>query len=207
MLVHYSSKDTGGNGEKNIQRADASTLPGGVCPVPGGSEVGAQCYLTNYFTTPVNIDSVAPTVASFAFSPAGGIYAVSQNVTASFTCADDRSGVQSCTAKVDSSNTPISSGGAVNTTTAGAHKVTVTAVDNVGNRFSQVYNYTVQPDADVAIFEQETSDKVKPGGTLTYLAWALDLSKTNAAEVTASSCNCQQMAACNLGTYPLPWRL
>ena len=189
FLLFWAAKDAASILEKSVKLDN--TL-GDVCPNPENpaSPVPEPCYDTTYFTTIVNIDSTPPTV-SLTFSPAGGTYALGQAVTASFTCTDPMmggvaSGIASCVASVDGGPATGANPVPLNTATAGAHTVTVKAVDNAGNSTSQVFNYTVLPDADVAIFEQHTSDKVKPGGTLTYLAWALDLSKTSAAEVTVT---------------------
>jgi hypothetical protein len=193
--LFWTSKDTVGISEKNIQLVSGTS----TCNTPDGVVQGSPCYVTTYFTVPVNIDSVNPTVATFAFNPPGGVYSVGQSVTANFTCADDRSGVASCTAVIDNSGAPFNTGGAINTSTPGNHTVTVTAVDNAGNFSSQVYNYQILPGADVAIFEQETSDRVKPGATLIYKTWQLDLSRTDAAEVTFNA-NIQLPATVQLGT-------
>ncbi len=186
FILHWSTKDAAGITEKSIVLQSS-----GTCTTGGAGIFNAPCYTTNYFTTTVNLDSTPPTVA-LVFSPGGGTYAVNQAATGVFTCSDPlknfvASGVATCQAVVDGGS-PVNypSAATLNTATAGAHTVTVTAVDNAGNATSQVFNYTVLADAVVAIFEQETSDDVKPGHNLTYVAWALDLSKTDAAETTVT---------------------
>jgi hypothetical protein len=185
FILHYSAKDAGGTSEKSVVLINS-----GQCTTGPIGPVNAPCYSTTYFTTIVNLDSTKPLV-SLTFSPAGGTYSVKQPATGIFACTDPpnngvASGIATCTASVDGGAATSKSPVPLDTTAAGTHKVTVTAVDNAGNTTTQVFYYTVLPDADVAIFEQHTSDKVKPGGALTYLAWALDLSKTNAAEVTVT---------------------
>lgn len=191
FTLHYQSKDGAGITEKNaVFRPTGDPCPNPEAP---GTTIPAPCYYTNYFTTIVNIDSTFPTV-SLTFSPLGGTYAVNQaGVSASFSCNDPMaangaaaSGLASCVASVDGGSATSTSPVALKVGTAGSHKVTVTATDNAGNLTRQDFPYTVLADADVAIFEQHTSDSVKPGGTLTYLAWVLDLSKTNAAEVSVT---------------------
>jgi hypothetical protein len=184
-MVHFSGKDGAGVTEKSSVLQTVSSC--GTGPI---GTIGPPCYTTNYFSTIVNLDSTKPAI-TFAFLPVGGTYSVGQAASASFSCNDPQangvaSGIASCMASVDGGAATSTSPVALNTTTAGMHAVTVTATDNAGNTTTQIFNYTVLPDADVAIFEQHTSDNVKPGGTLAYLAWALDLSKTNAAEVTVT---------------------
>jgi len=199
FILHWSAKDAVGISEKSVVLIPA----GGQCSTGPIGQINGPCYSTTYFTAMVNLDSTKPNV-SLTFSPAGGTYSVGQAATASFSCTDPlannvASGIASCQASVDGGAATSVSPVPLNTATAGAHTVTVTAVDKAGNTTTQVFNYTVLPDADVAIFEQHTSDKVKPGGTLTYLAWALDLSKTNAAEVTVTEQLQLPAAGVNLG--------
>ena len=192
FILYHAAKDFAGVLEKN---AGLDTTVGDFCPNPENpaAPIPAPCYFTNYFTTIVNLDSTNPQIAPLIFSPAGGTYSVGQVATASFSCSDppangaaSSSGVASCQASVDGGAATSTSPVTLNTMTAGMHAVTVTATDNAGNTATRIFNYTVLADADVAIYEQHTSDSVKPGGTLTYLAWALDLSKTSAAEVTVT---------------------
>ena len=174
FTLHWSAKDTAGITEKSIVLLDGSSSP---C-TPEEALSRTCNYFTSYFTTVVNIDSVYPTV-SLTFNPAGGVYSAGQSVSATFTCTDLH--LASCTATLDSN--PFTPGANI-LTTAGKHSITVTGVDLAGNTTTQTFPYQVLADADVAVFEQETSDRVKPGNSLTYITWALDLSKTDAAEVT-----------------------
>jgi Bacterial lectin len=103
--LHWSAKDAAGIIEKNIQ---LDTNPGGICVNPGYSasdptsgqpSYNAPCYTTNYFTTQVNIDSVAPALTpagctQMPASPTGnGWY--NTDVAEYCTAADDRSGIAS----------------------------------------------------------------------------------------------------------------
>jgi hypothetical protein len=187
----WLTKDTFGIAEKIVVLHPTLGDPTGFqCPDPTnvGSFFPEPCYTTAYPTVTVNLDSTPP-MTSFTFTPPGAFYATNENVNGSFACTDPpansvASGIATCTATVDS-GTPFTTGGKLPATT-GAHKVTVTAVDNAGNTTTQPYNYTVQPDAGVVIFEKRTSDYVKPGGTLTYADYVFDVSTTDAAQVTVT---------------------
>src|SRR5206468_2097271 len=70
---------------------------------------------------------------------AGGRYAKTADVRASFSCTDADSGIQSCSGTV-------ASGASINTATLGAHAFTVTARDRNGNIATRTVNYTVVSD-------------------------------------------------------------
>ena len=187
FTFHWSAKDGAGITEKSITLLNESNT---TCSTD--EAMGKICnYFTNYFSTTVNLDSIYPTVNTFSFSPAGGSYFVGQsNVTANFTCSDPApangvaSGLASCTAVTDTNNVPFTTGGSISTATAGPHTVTVTAMDNAGNKSWKTYNYTVTqaPAADMAIYEGYSVDVVKHGTTYNYPAWTLDLTKGVAAQ-------------------------
>jgi Bacterial Ig-like domain (group 3) len=132
-LIHYFAQDCAGTEELKFSQ-DAS-----------GS------WSTNFYTFPINIDTVAPAVATGpVLSPAAGSsgsYAVGQAVTATYSCTDDRSGVVRCGSSTFSPtgtvlNTgPISS--AVDTATPGSKTFTVMVVDAAGNQSSASVNYVV----------------------------------------------------------------
>jgi hypothetical protein len=99
FTLHYSSRDTAGITEKNIQLNPAV---GDTCPTPNGPVTNAQqlqCYTTSYFTTQVNIDSNAPAVSTCTPTPASpsgnGWY--NTDVVNNCTAADNLSGIQSAT--------------------------------------------------------------------------------------------------------------
>lgn len=81
----------------------------------------------------VMVDKTAPAVS--VTSPSAVNYMLNQAVTAAYTCADGGSGAASCVGAAPA-------GGAVDTSTAGAHTFTVTAADVAGNAAtaSVVYN-------------------------------------------------------------------
>jgi Bacterial lectin len=74
--IHWSSSDTVGISEKGIQYLQYPANTGATCPNPdsiptfNGGEPGIvsstlqACFSTNYFTTQVNVDSVAPVLVS-----------------------------------------------------------------------------------------------------------------------------------------------
>jgi len=83
-------------------------------------------------------DTTNPTI-DLATPRSGAIYPQTKQVTADYTCADEEggSGIATCTGTV-------SSGAAVDTSTLGAHSVTVTATDHAGNTASLTHDYTVR---------------------------------------------------------------
>jgi len=60
------------------------------------SQVNPPSWYTTFYTYPINLDTVAPTVSAPTLSPAGGSYAFGQSVTANFSCSDSESGLASC---------------------------------------------------------------------------------------------------------------
>jgi hypothetical protein len=183
FTLHWSAIDTVGITEKSIT---LSPSVGGLCTLPDGSTVsGSQCYYTNYFTTQVNIDSTAPVITGYSFSPAGspaGTFALNQTVYPTYTCTDNLSGLSTCggvpvigcpLSISSTSTTPIS------TSTPGAHSYSVTATDCASNTSaSTTVSYTVASPADVAIIGGATSDTAK---SITYVAAVLDLTQGTSA--------------------------
>ncbi|MGB7846594.1 MAG: L-type lectin-domain containing protein [Candidatus Acidiferrum sp.] len=188
--IHWSSKDTVGIGEKNVQLIP--TGPSTACHNPDNDpNLAPPCYNTDYFTTSVNIDNTAPAISA-AFSTPGspaGLFALNQVVYPVYTCSDALSGVAACggqpVASCPLAPPAFTSTTALNTSTPGVHSYNVTATDCAGNTSQPLtVSYKVASPADVAIFEQRTSDYPLHGTNLTYIAWALDLSKTSAFGVT-----------------------
>jgi hypothetical protein len=145
-LVHYFAQDCAGTEELKFSQ-DA-----------GGS------WSTSYYTYPINVDTVAPVVASGpVLSPAtgsSGSYAVGDAVTATYSCTDERSGIVRCGASTFSPavlntgtiNSP------VDTLTPGSKTYTVTAVDAAGNQSSSSANYVVTAyDAAIRITLSQTT--------------------------------------------------
>ena len=289
QTLFRKSTDTFGISEKNIQLLPS---PGGMCPTLTGSESAPLCYFTNYFTTTVSTDSVAPTascvispsstingwhksdvlasctgadnlsgigtatpalagvptigstpvpfalqttVGSSNFSataytgseklcdlanncftegplgpysidevapgtptvtfvwggknyPNGSSFPAGQSVSVFYSCTDVGSGVSNCAGSAYACPAAPSIGSlsvsttstAVSTATAGIQNLpAVSATDCAGNgSLSVTPTYTVTAaSADVALFEQETTDTPKHGTTLNYIVWALDLTK------------------------------
>src|SRR5262249_7208371 len=82
-------------------------------------------------TVTIRIDRDAPTIDSAQAPPANGAGWNNGNVTVTFTCADDLSGVASCT-------TPT-----LVTTNGAAQAVSGTAVDNAGNTASTTRSVSI----------------------------------------------------------------
>ena len=104
--------------------------PAGTCTDKAGN-ISAPVSAT------VNIDEGLPTV-SIATPAAGAQYVVGSVVTAAYTCADALSGVATCVGSV-------ANGAALDTTTPGSFKFTVTATDQAGNIAKSTVGYTVVP--------------------------------------------------------------
>jgi probable HAF family extracellular repeat protein len=86
--------------------------------------------------TRINIDLTPPTV-SIATPGNGATYAKGSTVLASYTCADNLSGIADCKGTV-------ASGAAIATKTSGTKTFTVTAKDVAGNISKTQYTYTVE---------------------------------------------------------------
>ena len=138
-LVHYFAQDCAGTEELQFSQDAAGT------------------WSTSYYTFPINVDTIAPIVATGpVLSPAAGSsgsYSVGQAVTATYSCTDERSGVVSCGSKTFS---PTSDTGTVSnlvdTSTPGSKTYTVIAVDAAGNKSSPAsVNYVVASSVDAAI--------------------------------------------------------
>jgi hypothetical protein len=96
--IHWSSSDTVGISEKNIQVLNSSP-----CPDPLGiGPFTPPCYSTTYFTTVVNVDSTPPVITG-AFSVVGnpvGTFYQGDTVYPVYTCSDNLSGVANCAGNV-----------------------------------------------------------------------------------------------------------
>jgi hypothetical protein len=183
FTMHWSAIDLVGITEKSIQLTSAV---GGLCTLPDGSTVsGSQCYYTNYFTTQVNIDSTAPVITGYSFSPAGspaGTFALNQVVHPIYTCTDNLSGLSNC-GGVPVSGCPltatVTSSTALSTSTPGAHTISVNATDCALNTSGgTTVSYTVASSADVAIIGGAASSTSK---SITYVAAVLDLTQNTSA--------------------------
>ena len=105
-------------------------------PIPtGGIAVGSIWEsVTRYDYVRVNADTEGPVITITA--PTNTTYLLNQQVTANYSCADNGSGVASCTGSV-------AIGSLIDTATLGAKTFTVTAVDNANNSRVSTVNYTV----------------------------------------------------------------
>ena len=132
-LLHYFAQDCAGTEELQFNQG------------AGGS------WSTSYYTFPVNVDTIAPVVASGpVLSPLpgnSGSYMVGQAVTATYICTDERSGLVRCGASTFSPNSGVLNSGPLNgpvdTSTPGVKTYTVTAIDAAGNQSSASVNYLV----------------------------------------------------------------
>lgn len=124
---------------------------------------------TSFYTYPINVDTVAPVVASgptLSPSPsASGTYVVGQVVTASFSCTDALSGVIQCGSYKYAAGATNNTGtltSTVDTSSPGSKTFTVLAVDAAGNEASQSVTYTV-----VSPYDNQVHFTISPS-TVTY---------------------------------------
>jgi hypothetical protein len=138
-LVHYFAEDCAGTEELLFSQN------------AGGS------WSTSYYTYPINVDTMAPVVATGpVLSPSAGSsgsYTVGQAVTATYSCTDERSGVIRCGSKTFS-GTVLNTGAImspVDTSAPGSKTYVVTVVDAAGNQSSASVPYVVVSSVDTAI--------------------------------------------------------
>ncbi len=126
-LLHYVAKDCAGTQELKFVQD------------------GTGSWSTNFYTFAINVDATPPTVASGPTLSAAPPYYQGQSLSATFSCADNLSGVVQCggqsfpagTLNTGSITVPVS------TATAGPNIFTVNAKDAAGNTGSAYVNYTV----------------------------------------------------------------
>jgi hypothetical protein len=85
---------------------------------------------------PISGNKVDKKAPSISLSQPNGTYLLNEAVTASYSCSDSGSGVATCAG-------PVSSGAAIDTSSAGTKTFLVEATDAVGNTSSQSVSYTV----------------------------------------------------------------
>jgi len=143
------------------------------------------------------VDQAPPTIG-YSFSAPGSTFLIGQNVKITYKCADVGSGVDTCNSQPAPTTCPAAPGlgqasynpvpaSLLDTTPSafGPHSFAVFVKDCAGNVGQTKVSYTIgAPSADVAIFEGRGSDYVAPGGTLTYVVWALDFGLSPAYGVT-----------------------
>jgi hypothetical protein len=147
-LVHYYAKDCAGTEElKFLQDLTGS-------------------WSTNFYTYPINIDTVPPAVATGpVLSPAGPYYP-GESVSATYSCTDDRSGVVQCGSQ--SFGAGVLDTGTITTmlpnAAPGTNTFTVVAVDAAGNTSSKSVSYSVAADSQIQ-FTLSSGNVVYPQGT------------------------------------------
>jgi hypothetical protein len=174
-VMHYYAQDCAGTQELKFTNS-------------GGN------WNTSFYTVPVNVDTVAPVVASGpTLSPASndGSYQVGQKVTVSYRCTDERSGIVQCGSKTFS--TPVNDTGVitvpVDTSKTGQFKITVNATDAAGNcstpvSISYVVSPTLQP---VNLFILKTAPPfIKRNLQLAYGIGVANLSRQTATSITVT---------------------
>jgi uncharacterized repeat protein (TIGR01451 family) len=178
-LLHYFAQDCAGTEELKFTQSAGS-------------------WSTSFYTFPINVDTVAPLVASGpTLSPApsnnGGIansYLVGQQVTANYSCTDERSGIVKCGTFTYAPGSTLKTGNLsspVDTSKAGAQTFTVTAVDAAGNQTSASVKYQVvaAPQVNLVILNLAPL-LVKQNTQLTYTVTVANLSNQTATAVTVT---------------------
>ena len=169
--LHYFAQDCAGTEELKF------TSSGG-----GG-------WSTSFYTVPINVDTVAPVVASgptFSVPPTtiDGIpnsFTQNQSVSVSYSCTDDRAGVATCGSMTYGAPGTLNTGTLtypLDTSSAGMKTLTVQVTDaagNVGTPVSVTYNVVAGGGlADLSI-SQIAKSTVKTGDTLSYDMLVLNL--------------------------------
>ena len=210
-LVHYFAQDCAGTQELQF------------------TQDSNQSWSTSFYTYPINVDTVAPVVASGpTLSPApstnGGVansYLLGQNVTATYSCTDDRSGIVTCGTSTYAPGSGVRNTGnitsSVNTTTAGPQTFTVNAVDAAGNQTSASVNYLVVAPSVNTYLLNLAPPRVKHNSKLIYaitatlfgkqttsgvtitdpLPTGVTLVQANALQITCSGNKCSNTASCS----------
>lgn len=167
-LLHYYAQDCAGTEELKFNQN-------------GGS------WTTSFYTVPVNVDTVAPLVASGpTLSPApatnGGVansYLLNQPVTVAYSCTDDFSGIVRCGTHTYAPGTTLNTGNLtspVDTSSPGPKTFVVNAIDSAGNQSSASVSYqVVAPKVDLAVLKLAPS-AVKQNTSFTYNIAAVNLS-------------------------------
>ena len=147
-LLHYYATDCAGTEELKFLQDNTGS------------------WSTNFYTYSINIDTVPPTVSSGPTLSAAGPYYAGQVVTATYACADDRSGVVRCGSQTFAPGT-LQTGTlttAVPTSSGGSQTFTVLAVDAAGNQTSKSVTYDVNLDSQIS-FNLIPSTTIYPLGT------------------------------------------
>lgn len=121
----------------------------GTVSVPQTAGTNYTCTATNSLgsasdSATIKEDSVKPSVLIKA-PAANAVYALKQNVLASYSCTDSTSGVASCAGTV-------ASGVGISTANLGQQTFVVTATDNAGNTITKTVLYNVDPATATPVF-------------------------------------------------------
>ncbi|MBS1800401.1 MAG: hypothetical protein JSS95_11290 [Acidobacteria bacterium] len=160
------------------------------------TSVGSGGWSTSFYTVPLNVDTVAPVVASgpaFSVAPvtingAPDSFTLNQQVNVSYSCTDDRAGVAVCGAKSYGAPGTLNTGTLtypLDTSSAGRKTLTVVVTDaagNAGTPVSVTYNVVATGQADLAI-AQIARRSVKSGAKLSYDMLVLNLGPKTADSV------------------------
>jgi uncharacterized repeat protein (TIGR01451 family) len=178
-LLHYFAQDCAGTEELQFTQTAGS-------------------WSTSFYTFPINVDTVAPHVASGpTLSPPpstnGGVpnsYLIGQQITANYSCTDDRSGIVKCGTFTYAPGSTLNTGNlssSFTATTAGPQTFTVNAVDAAGNITTASVNYTVVPAPQVNLVILNLAPLlVKQNSQLTYTVTVANLSNQTASAVTVT---------------------
>jgi uncharacterized repeat protein (TIGR01451 family) len=152
------------------------------------SQDAGSSWSTTFYTVPINIDTVKPTISGPTLSPASPYTLNQQHVMATYSCSDDRSGIVTCGTSTFPPGT-LNTGqltSPVDTSTPGMHSFVVNAIDAAGNHTSSSASYqVVAAQADLAVAKLAPL-LVRHGDTFTYTIAAFNLGGATASQVTVS---------------------
>jgi uncharacterized repeat protein (TIGR01451 family) len=173
FLLHYYAQDCAGTQELQFTNTSGT-------------------WSTGFFTYPINVDTVVPVVPGITLTPAAtnNTYTIGQQVSANYSCTDDRSGIVQCGTNTFSTPTlntgPLTS--MLNTSKAGQYTFTVNAVDAAGNTATQSVTYNVSsplPPVNVSVLKLAPLT-VKKGAQMTYSIGVANISLNAATSVTVT---------------------
>jgi uncharacterized repeat protein (TIGR01451 family) len=151
---------------------------------------------TSFYTVPVNVDTVAPTVSGLTFSPVpstiGGVansFTLNEHVTATYSCSDDRSGIVTCGTSAFAPGTTLNTGpitSTVDTSTPGIKTFLVNVVDAAGNHTSASATYQVVAPAVNLVLAKVAPLLVRHNDSFTYDIAAANLGGTTASKVVVN---------------------
>ncbi len=168
-LIHYFAQDCAGTEELKFTQTAGS-------------------WSTSFYTFPLNVDTVAPVVLSGpTLSPAASpSYIVGQQVTATYRCTDDRSGVVQCGSSTYPPGSTLDTGNItsqIDTSKVGPGTFTVKVVDAAGNMTTGSVSYQVVAAPVRVNILKLAAPRVKHGSTLTYAIGAANPGRQDASSV------------------------